>query len=395
MVIVLDEDPTDFEGVVPIPLPAADDHDTRKTTSSATNAATGASAAGMRAISVRLVAFYFRAPAKSFLRTRIDYMQLARAINPQVQANERWSWRMSTPGLLAHAVRTHGWAFVPNQLLPPLIANVAIGAVLYTSYLQFLGSFHPPSSVPTRRVYPPPPLHATFLAGFAAGTVQCVIAAPLDAIQARFCVNDVKHVIGGKYKSMWQYGWLKLREVGSRGVFAGWGISFLKESLGCGIFFASFEYVKQQLYDSTLARFYGASVQPHGTWSTLKPHYALEPMFILLAGVTASVTQQLVQHPFTILQTLHLNHLQAVDNRTRSSARRAFLPDPHSYRQTFTIAQRRALEAGGWRSWLFKGFVRNTVRQIPSTSAGLIVFELLRRRYGSLEDEKWIENDGR
>ena len=36
------------------------------------NAATGASAAGARAISARLVAFYFRAPAKAFFRTRVE-----------------------------------------------------------------------------------------------------------------------------------------------------------------------------------------------------------------------------------------------------------------------------------------------------------------------------------
>ncbi|OJZ83566.1 uncharacterized protein BO88DRAFT_341169 [Aspergillus vadensis CBS 113365] len=38
------------------------------------NAATGASAAGVRALSAQLVAFYFRAPIKAFFRTRVDYM---------------------------------------------------------------------------------------------------------------------------------------------------------------------------------------------------------------------------------------------------------------------------------------------------------------------------------
>ncbi|XHG08084.1 hypothetical protein AWENTII_011206 [Aspergillus wentii] len=38
------------------------------------NAATGASAAGVRALSAQFVSFYFRAPAKAFFRTRVDYM---------------------------------------------------------------------------------------------------------------------------------------------------------------------------------------------------------------------------------------------------------------------------------------------------------------------------------
>ena len=37
-----------------------------------TNATTGASAAGVRALTARFVAFYFRAPAKAFFRTRVE-----------------------------------------------------------------------------------------------------------------------------------------------------------------------------------------------------------------------------------------------------------------------------------------------------------------------------------
>lgn len=36
------------------------------------NATTGAAAAGVRALSARLVAFYFRAPVKAFFRTRVE-----------------------------------------------------------------------------------------------------------------------------------------------------------------------------------------------------------------------------------------------------------------------------------------------------------------------------------
>lgn len=35
-------------------------------------AATGASAAGIRAISAQMIAFYFRAPVKAFFRTRVE-----------------------------------------------------------------------------------------------------------------------------------------------------------------------------------------------------------------------------------------------------------------------------------------------------------------------------------
>lgn len=127
-------------------------------------------------------------------------MGYARAINPRVQAGESWSWRMTSPALLGHAVRKYGWSFIPNQVLPPLIANTAVGAVLYTSYLNMLAVLHEPSARGTKRVYPPPSIGTTFTAGFTAGAIQSFIAAPLDALQVRF---QAAEMLEGKYSNMW------------------------------------------------------------------------------------------------------------------------------------------------------------------------------------------------
>lgn len=51
---------------------ARDDDSSRKKASN--NAATGVTAAGSRAFFARAAAFYFRAPAKAFFRTRVDYL---------------------------------------------------------------------------------------------------------------------------------------------------------------------------------------------------------------------------------------------------------------------------------------------------------------------------------
>ena len=156
---------------------------------------------------------------------------------------------MSSPGILTHAVHKHGWSFIPNHVLPPLIANTrsapiaafrirnnnfgdlglilhSVGAILYTSYLQTLSLMHVPSSESKKRTYPPPPPSKTFAAGFVAGALQSVIAAPLDAMSVRFRPSDV---LSGRYKSMWQYSRLQIKDIGVRGVFAGWSLSFLKE----------------------------------------------------------------------------------------------------------------------------------------------------------------------
>ncbi|KAI9716549.1 MAG: hypothetical protein M1812_005280 [Candelaria pacifica] len=366
-------------------LPAEDER-LRKNPQS--NAATGASAAGIRAVSSQIVAFYFRAPAKAFFRTRVDWLAYAKAINPRVQAQERWSWRLSTPGLLAHAVKERGWSFIPNQVLPPMIANIGVGAILYTSYLQILGTLHEPSAKSTKRIYPPPSLEATFKAGFTAGTIQSIAAAPLDALQVRFSTSDM---LDSRYKNMWQYGRHKLKEIGPRGVFAGWGLSFLKDSFGYGVFFATFEYIKAQSYYAFITRFYGSSLpspyQINGHLSpVIIPHYSLEPLFLLLAGVTASISQQIIQHPLTLIQMLHYNQTLPPTKTTKTYYQ--------AYQSTFHQCQKEATRAGGWRKWLYRGFLINTLRQVPSTSAGLIMFELVRRKYGTDIEARRISKDG-
>ena len=86
---------------------------------------------------------------------------------------------------------------------------------MYTSYLQILGTLYQPSSQSSKRVYPPPPIHKTFVAGFYAGAIQSVVAAPLDALSVRFKTSEV---LNGRYKSMWQYSHGMLQEIGLRGM---------------------------------------------------------------------------------------------------------------------------------------------------------------------------------
>ena len=401
-------DPTDFEGIdfqIGPVLPPG----TKVRREPSSNAATGASAAGARALAAQTVAFYFRAPVKAFFRTRVDYLAYAKAISPDVQSG-RASWRTTTPGLLANAVRSYGWRFIPERVLPPLAANVIVGAALYTSYLQILARLHEPSAHATKVVYPPPPPTATFAAGVLAGGIQSFIAAPLDAIQVRFD----KRAEQNQHRSMWQYGREKLHDIGLRGIFAGWGLSFMKDSLGAGVFFSTFEYVKAQGYYKFVRWYYGSLgevsleriAKKRGTeasatepTTTIKPHYAIEPGFLLLAGISASFAQQGVLHPLGLIQTRHYERLEDLDNQAKrlqkSPARgimlRAYY---HAYQETWKQCQKEAVPHGNMRRWLFSGFWWNTIRQVPSTSAGLIIFELVRRKYGLSSDEIKINQDG-
>jgi hypothetical protein len=343
------------------------------------------------------------------MKSLTDLQGYARAINPNFKVGQAWSWRMSSPVLLASAIHRHGWSFVPNHILPPLIANTAVGAVLYTAYLQTLGHIHEPSSRSTKRVYPPPPPETVFAAGFIAGTIQSILAAPLDALQVRF---QAAEMLQGKYKNMWQYGYRKTREIGARGVFAGWTLSFVRDSIGAGAFFTAFEFVKSQCFYSFVSSFYGQfatlsevqqeSIQAqrvHRDRPQIKPHYMLEPTFLLLAGASASVAQALIHHPISRIQELHYTRLEWIDTHAHTSniaGRRlqAFNLYAAAYKKTFKVCFAVARREGGLRRFLYKNFVMNTLRQVPSTSAGLIIFEVLRRKYGNDDDAVKIPKNG-
>ncbi|KAK3899625.1 mitochondrial carrier domain-containing protein [Staphylotrichum tortipilum] len=437
------------------------------------NAATAASAAGVRALTSQAVAFYFRAPVKAFFRTRVDYLAYARALHEQEAALRQtltlppattssvvtgtWrEWigarlRATTPAVLASAVRQSGWRVVPDQVLPPLVANVAVGAVLYTSYLQVLGVLHPESGRAAKRVYPPPSPTQTFAAGFVAGALQSVVAAPLDAVQARWeglvggagwtgSGNPVREGggNGGRGTSMWAFSVAKLREIGVGGVFAGWGLTFLKDSLGSAVFFSTFEFVKAQGFYSFVRWYYGSlnedtvellshkrpvvleETEGDGGNAAadddlprmptiIRPHYAIEPGFLLLAGMSASLTQQVLLHPLSHVQAEHWERLEGLDEQARKlrrapgSAAAGVAPPGETmwkwYRDAYRVTWAECVaEAHGagltMRQWLYRGFWWNTIRQVPSTSAGLIIFELVRRKYGFGRDQVRINRDG-
>ena len=307
-------------------------------------------------------------------------------------------------------MKAHGWRFIPDQVLPPLLANVAVGAVLYTSYLQILGALHEPSSQSAKRAFPPPPPIATFAAGLAAGGVQSLVAAPLDALQVRFDSRGPQY----EQKTMWAYGRGKLQEIGPKGIFAGWGLSFLKDSLGSGLFFMAFEMVKSQAYVKFVTTYYG-SLEPWMVHSlsldksrsesaenrtpVIKPHYALEPVFLMLAGVAASVAQQTVLYPLGKIQTLHYERLEWLDQQAEKpkqsqSGGRMLRAYYHAYQQTWQQCKVQASRTGSMQRWLFRGFWWTTIRNVPSTSAGLVIFELVRRRYGVSDDQVRISEDG-
>ena len=228
------------------------------------------------------------------------------------------------------------------------------------------------------------------------------MAAPLDALHARFQTNDL---LFGRYPDMWRYAWRRTLEMGFRGVFAGWSLSWVKDGFGCAVFFCTFESVKNQAFYGYISHLYRRQSHAHAGFGeatssaeqVVRPHFAIEPAFLLLAGIAASVAQSLVQYPLGLVQELHLRRLAVLDRLARRRVSTAEMLNAYwlAYRRTFKICTMMGRQAGGLSRWLFQGYGWNTLRQIPSTSAGLIIFELVRRRYADDKEATILKVDSR
>ncbi|KAK4691848.1 hypothetical protein P7C71_g5241, partial [Lecanoromycetidae sp. Uapishka_2] len=175
----------------------------------------------------------------------------------------------------------------------------------------------------------------------------------------------------------------------------------MKDSFGHAAFFATFEYVKAQAYYGFITKYYGdlqgrllapaltPKLDTTGPVDVIRPHYGIEPAFLMLAGITASIAQQIIQHPLNLIQVVYF---KSVANADKSKIPKSvnLVAYKHTYQKCLFYAQ----QAGSWRKWLYRGFLINTIKQVPSTSAGLVIFELVRRRYASEAEAVRIVKDG-
>lgn len=264
----------------------------------------------------------------------------------------------------------------------------------------------------------------SFVAGGIAGAVQSLVAAPIDAIVTRFSASEL---ITSQHSTMWSYGIQKLREIGPRGVFAGYLLSLTKESLGFALFFSTFETVKGPWYRTYINFFHNGDSK--------SANKAVYPSFILFAGALSAYAVQAVHYPLGKIQRLYLMRLETLDELAKNTIKPVdikpshvkntapegsnfytffrqmintnysqlkwsdikskafdFIVPPHSmfrlysnaYIHTFSQIQKMVAKdpkGPSYFNWFYGGFFRATLSSLPSTSIGLVVFEIMRLRY--------------
>ncbi|KAI8333068.1 mitochondrial carrier domain-containing protein [Chlamydoabsidia padenii] len=395
----------------PSPLNASNLHIKRKKAKDATSV--GGSTAIARTLMLQSLYLFYRTPIKLFRPLRVDYLIMARALLPVDETSKRFSFRYTSIGMITHAVKTKGWNFLPKHVFPPLIANTVIGTVLYTTYIATLPLFHPPSAYQLHRPFPPPPYSSVFLAGCLAGAAQSIIATPLDSLKVRFEVNDL---LEGKHRSLYQFAKTTLKDLGIASAYRGFTLTLIRDSLACGLFFATFEWVKQQGYYYYLDEVYGLHVVSSKTLQDLetswksevkelihhhkdnqqhqdnvntdtisttpptmkkeRPPLMLEPMFVILAGAAAAVAYQLIDHPFSKIHSI----FYIEEGQSEFSNKSSREPVNTLYRRTWEHCKIQVKSNGGsWIKFLYQEFGSTVLKVVPATSVGFLVFELVKR----------------
>ena len=185
-----------------------------------------------------------------------------------------------------------------------------VGTVLYTFCIQVLGILHQPSFEATKRIYPPPPaVTSTLTAGLLAGSIQALFAAPLDALQSRFHASDL---ISGKYEEhmarLHLHPPTKSASAASSSASASpspWDTAFSSPPSNTSRHKPFYNFV------TSLHSHLSISHPPERDTvnqtspppKTVRPHIILEPLFLLLAGMTASVRTAIDPQPPTASPT--------------------------------------------------------------------------------------------
>ena len=206
-----------------------------------------------------------------------------------------------------------------------------------------------------------------------AGAAQTLVSTPLLTLQARFSSSSAP------MQSLWSYTYSTIRQLGLRSTYSPLRSSLVKESLSYGLFFGVFEFVKQQGYYQFLDLYYGGHrpVSPTELISLneRKPHWSISPAFVILAGSCASLAHSVVAFP--------MQKLQRARHKVPMSYRE-FLSSPSSMR-VYRPSLSELIHGGE----LYRGFLRQSVRMIPSTSVALIIFEGVRRKFAPGGEGAW------
>ncbi|KAI0687128.1 hypothetical protein BC835DRAFT_1512812 [Cytidiella melzeri] len=250
----------------------------------------------------RSLALYFSRPVRLFRPSKVNGWQTLRAL-----ANHHGD--SLTPRYISTLVKQQGISVLAKHFVPPMVVNVLLGSVLWTTYAQ---------TSTMLEQYCHHPLAIATLSGAAAGGAQALVAAPAENVRLL--------LEGGSATTGWSHAWKEvfrgtnanstlsrqqqlhearqvrdwMRDVGDmagRG-WDGWKWGVAKDTFGFALFFAQFEMTRRVATRTKVAtREFLAQRDGHERVQSHIPR-VVSAMTLITGGAIAGLTYEISCRPW-------------------------------------------------------------------------------------------------
>lgn len=196
------------------------------------------------------------------------------------------------------------------------------------------------------------PWHKSFACGGFAGLVQCAVICPMEHIKCRLQVQHGKGSADNVYSGPIQATKSILKSYGVPGLFRGWWCTALREVPAFGLYFSSYDYIKDNV-NSFLAR--QSVVAAEDTAVPIELQHSHAWLSSALAGGSSGCITWAAVYPVDVIKT-----------RIQTSS----LDSPVS----FWVAGRQLVAKHGWPV-MFRGLGVTLVRAFPVNGTIFPVYE--------------------
>lgn len=248
---------------------------------------------------------YISGAAGILIGNPLDLIKVRLQASPRVSPSTVLSSEtLPTPGRYADSSRPSRNPFTTASSLirgatAPILGYGALNAILFITYNRSLalltGTPYPPASSSLPRQ--DPSLSATFLAGVLGGLATFVISTPTELIKCRAQVSGSTSN-ATPAQSSWAITKDVWRAEGIRGLYFGGTVTALRDGIGYGFYFWSYEIMTRWMRD---AKFFvpDGAAGISSAWS----HEATEAMKVLLCGGVAGVVTWASVFPLDVIKT--------------------------------------------------------------------------------------------
>ncbi|KAI9207665.1 mitochondrial carrier domain-containing protein, partial [Polychytrium aggregatum] len=323
------------------------------------------------AVSKGLLKWWFRFPVKLFRPV---------AVNPWLVFNSmaQKEGKKVSVKYVRDVVADEGWGVLGKNMMPLLVANACVGALLFnvyggvTDYMEAQGSFH---------------YHTPFVAGFLAGGAQAALATPLDNMQRHVNPADI---VERRHEGIIRFTYNTIRQTLPSGFWAstkflytGLGFTAFKDALGFSMFFGVFEGVRH-VGKSLVAEFFNSHEELQRRRSLT--FTLLNALAVITAGAAAGMAYQVVIFPVENIRAMIGNAAAeaAVSNGDCGNTAKMRAERHMSLRDVV-----RLLRNEGFKPF-YSGILPHLIRVMPPSALGLLAYEIASSQFFDNEDS--LEN---